>query len=108
MSDGNTPILEDAAMRALGFTDHRPDHWYLCKRVGSYETLNITIDKATGDYDELVMDENFGQPAYYGNMVEPYRSQYRDAVDEHLETLNAAGLTVTVDHRLYGKWEESA
>lgn len=100
--DGHTPVLTAGDMRELGFTDHVEKHWYFCCRVGSDETLNITIDKATGEYSEYVLDESFGQPAYYGHMVEPYRTDIRDAVEREVERLRSAGLEVTVDHRLYG------
>ena len=97
-----TPILPDANMRALGFTDRVEDHWYYCGRVGSDETVNFTIDKNTGVYNEMVMDESFGQPAYYGNMKPAYGIPMRQKVDQIIERLNAAGLTLAVDHTLYG------
>jgi hypothetical protein len=99
--DGTTPVLPDQEMRALGFTDHREGFWYLCREVESRESLNITIEKSTGDYEELVMDEDFGQPAYYGNMIEPYRSTITQRIDDELARLNAAGLTLAVDHSAY-------
>jgi len=101
MSDGNTPVLAEAEMRQLGFTDHRPEHWYFTRRVGSGETVNFTITKATGEYDELVMDEHFGQPAYYGSMKPQYRDEIQANIDRTLAELNAAGLTLAVDSSLY-------
>lgn len=89
-------------MRELGFTDRVTGRWYLVEPVGSAEALNITIEKATGDYAELVADEYFGQPAYYGRMVEPYSTSIRNAVDTILSRLNDAGLTIRVDHTAYG------
>lgn len=102
--EGRTPVLDDATMRSLGFTDHRPDYWYLCRRVDNngHVTLNITIQKETGYYTELVMNEDFGQPEYYGRMKPEYRDLYRDTVDFHIDSLKKAGLTITVDHREYG------
>ena len=70
--DGRTPLLSDDRMRELLFTDRLETHWYFVQRVGSNETLNITIDKATGDYEEYVLDESFGQPAMYGLMNHNY------------------------------------
>lgn len=102
MADGRTPLLTDEQMRELGFADRVSDHWYLVKQVGAAETLNITIDKATGDYTELVIDEYYGQPAYYGQMVEPYSTRTRDEVDVVLRALNDAGLMIRVDHTVYG------
>ena len=97
-----TPILPDANMRALGFTDRRSGFWYYCTRVGSYETVNFTIKKESGVYEEVVMDEMCGQPAYYGRMKPAYGIPMRQRVDQIIERLNAAGLTLAVDHTLYG------
>ena len=97
-----TPILPEADMRALGFTDHRSGFWYSCIRVGSYETVNFTIKKDSGVYEELVMDEMFGQPAYYGKMKPKYGLKIRQNVDQVIAHFDNAGLTLTVDHRLYG------
>ena len=90
-------------MRELGFTDYRPQHWYLCRRVGGADvTLNITIDKATGDYEGLVMDEAFGQPYYYGRYDNDFAKAIRPNVDAVLADLQNAGLMVEVDHEAYG------
>ena len=102
MSDGITTILPDEDMRWIGFTDHREGFWYRVTRVGVGETLNITVNKLTGEYEELVMDEDFGQPAYYGRFHPVYRDAIRVAVDGQVRLLNAAGMTIAVDHRLYG------
>lgn len=98
--DGNTPLLDDATMREIGFTDHREGVWYFCRRVGPDVTVNFTIDKATGDYSELVMDENFGQPFYYGRTH--LCEQVKTSVEEWVAYLNSKGLTVDVNHSLYG------
>lgn len=107
-TDGNSPILSDEEMQNLGFID-RGDFWYYCKGVllnekqrATSTTLNISIEKATGNYDELVMNEMFGQPEYYGNMREPYRSTVMNNVNAELVKFNQAGLTIAVDHSLYG------
>jgi hypothetical protein len=102
--DGKTPILSDEEMRELGFTDHVETRWYLCRRVDKRgdTTLNITIEKDSGLYTELVMNEGFGQPEYYGNMKPEWRDLYRDTIDLELALLNKAGLTITVDHKAYG------
>lgn len=104
--DGNTPILSDARMRELGFTDFKKTSWYFCSRVESNVTLNITIDKKTGDYSELVMNEFFGQPEYYGEYKEPHRSNIKNNIDEKIHEFQKAGLTgLSVDHSLY-KWTD--
>lgn len=101
--DGNTPILTEPEMRALGFTDRREGYWSLCKSlIPGATTFNVTINKANGNYSELVMDEYFGQPEYYGNMKPEWRDRVRSKIDGHLHDLQAARLTVTVDHKQYG------
>lgn len=100
--DGNTPVLQEEDMRHLGFTDHIATRWYRSTRVGSSTTLNITIDKLTGNYEELVLDECFGQLEFYGHMKPKYRDEIRALIDSHISGLNADGLTLAVDHRLYG------
>ncbi|WP_159601490.1 hypothetical protein [Agromyces humi] len=100
--DGETPILDDARMRELGFTDRVVERWYLCARVGPGVTLNVTIQKSTGQYQEYVLDEDFGQPAFYGTFRAEVRDQVIANVDEEVGKLRAAGLDITVDHTLYG------
>lgn len=100
--NGKTPILEDAKMRALGFTDHVPENWYWCKGVDTDTTLNFQINKETGLYSEHVLNEPFGQYELYGNMNPKYRDLIKDTIDFHLKTLNTAGLTLAVDHKEYG------
>lgn len=97
-----TSLLSDPKMRQLGFTDHVKSNWYLCTEVGAMMTLNITINKRTGEWREDVLDEYFGQPAYYGLLREPLRSDTVRKTESELERLNAAGLVLTVDHVQYG------
>jgi hypothetical protein len=96
-------MLNEPAMRAIGFTDHREGFWYYCRSVHSEVTFNVTIDKTTGEWTEDVLDESFGQPYYYGRYAgHPFPDQVRVKVDEQVALLNSHGLTVTVDHRQYG------
>lgn len=92
--------------RKMGFTDHVPETWYLCKPVGEYTTLNVTIDKETGRIDAEVLNEHFLQPEYYGNMKEPYRSALKWAIDVELHELALKGLDVPFNHSEYGFKEE--
>ena len=102
--DGKTPLLSDEEMRALGFTDNVETRWYLCRRIDTRgdTTLNITIEKDSGLYTELVMNEGFGQPEFYGQMKPEWRDLYRDTIDMELNFLNMAGLDIRVDHKAYG------
>ena len=102
--DGKTPVLSDEEMRALGFTDRVETRWYLCRGLDKRgdATLNITIEKDSGFYTELVMNEGFGQPEYYGQMKPEWRDLYRDTIDFELAILNKAGLDIHVDHKAYG------
>lgn len=116
-TDGVTFLPAEDKLRDFGFTDHRPGYWYYCTRVNARETLNITIAKQPiGDvkgepvysYNELVMDEDFGQPAYFGGMVEPYRSEIARRISSSLEKLLILGLQLQVDPREYAwaAWPE--
>ncbi|KQO98456.1 hypothetical protein [Leifsonia sp. Leaf264] len=101
--DGNTPVLPDVKMRELGFTDRVDTRWYLCKRVGKFGiTLDVTIDKASGNFEEYVIDNDFLQPFYYGRAKPELRDEIIQNIDRIIAELNEAGLTVHVDHGAYG------
>lgn len=98
--DGVTPVLPEKDMRSLGFTDHVSENWFYSEPVGPGISLTVTIRKDTGEYNELVFDEAFGQPYYYrmwcsGPSIE-------NEIDSKLKVLNEAGLDISVDHSLYG------
>jgi hypothetical protein len=112
-TDGVTFLPSEDVLRKFGFTDHREGFWYYSARVDDRETLNITIPKAPFDhikgepvysYNELVMDEDFGQPAYFGRMVEPHRSSIARRVSEVLGNLRDVGIQITVNPEEYA-WE---
>lgn len=111
--DGYTRIPSEEILREAGFTDRIPEQWYYHSRAGSAETLNITIKKAPAGeidgeevhiYKELVMDEFFGQPAYFGRMKEAYRTPLTEKLSGLLSTLNSLGLQIEVDPDEYG-WD---
>lgn len=117
--DGLTFLPSEEELRAFGFTDHVPAHWYWSARVGSAESINITVDKTpVGEvdgkfvyaYKELVMDEYFGQPAFFGNMKAEFRADLTRRLHAHLQAANALGLTVAVNPREYcwEKWPENS
>jgi hypothetical protein len=62
-------ILPDAQMRKLGFTDRSGNNWYLCSSVGADVTLNITIPKNGARLRLEVLDESFGQPYDYQQIL---------------------------------------
>lgn len=104
--DGTTPLLDAPAMRALGFTDHEPSRWYRCTQLVPDITLNVTIDKSSGDYEEYVLDEFVLQPYPYAELGEQGVAsavKVRTRVDEELKTLRDAGLTIEVNHDAY-RW----
>lgn len=102
MTHQTTELLTDPTMRKLGFTDHVKSCWYLCVDLGSMMTLNITIDKRSGSWTEAVLDEYFGQPAYYGLLREPLRSTTAERIEAEIARLNEAGLNLAVTHEEYG------
>lgn len=89
-------------MREFGFTDHVKENWYFTKRVGDRESFNVTIDKESGAYSELVMDEDFGQPAYFGHMKKEFRDELAGRLFEILSDLRNAGLEIEVNPLQYG------
>lgn len=89
-------------MRELGFTDRREGYWYWSRNIDKYTSLNFTIHKDTGFYEELVMDEMGGQPDYYGNAKPEYRDRIIAEVNQYVALFNDSGLALAVDHREYG------
>ena len=102
MSEQKAKLLAAKQMRHIGFTDRREGYWYLCKRVGSDTTFNLTINKETGTYETDVMNESFGQPEYYGQMRDVYRAQMIANIDVILYELERDGVKVEFDHAEYG------
>lgn len=100
--DGVTLLLSDPEMRALGFSDRREGYWYWSRNLDKYTSLNFTIDKLTGHYEELVMDEMFGQPDPYGNAKPEFRDKIIKKIDTYVQAFHDVGLDLNVDHRAYG------
>lgn len=93
-------IPDDLTMYALGFTDRRPGDWYFTRHCGHDISLNVTIDKATLNWSEVVIDEVFGQTYHYGHY--PLADGIAAAVDQTVRALNEAGVDIRVDHAAYG------
>ena len=111
--DGITPLPSEERLREFGFTDHSPEHWYYTDRVGSAESINITVNKEpvglvqgkpVYGYRELIVDEYFGQPAFFGKMLPKPRYEIAQRISEQLAMLRDAGLDLLIDPLEYG-WE---
>jgi len=111
--DGITPLPSEERLREFGFTDYSPEYWYYTARVGGGESINITVNKtpvlrsgnpAAYHYRELIVDEFFGQPAYFGRMLPKPRYEIAQRISEQLAMLRDAGLEIEIDPREYG-WE---
>lgn len=94
--------MSEEKMRELGFTDHREGWWYNCYRIDEDVTLNLSMNKDTGEWEEYVLNEMFGQPEYYGRMQPKYRKPIIERIDAIIAELKEAGLPFEVDHSLYG------
>ena len=107
---GTTPIPSEAVMLQQGFRKTF-GLWAYCKPVGipSYDvTLNFEINPETGEWGELVLDEAFGQPYYYG-LQPSLRDQFIADIDRQVRILQTSGLTgLTVNHHDYGVQEDAA
>lgn len=112
--DGLTFLPSEATLRAHGFTDHRPSDWYYSDRVGSGESFEITIPKEpvgtvlsepVYGYIEGVIDEAFGQHAYFGRMRDQFRYPLAEKISSKLSTFLKLGLRLQVNPSAYG-WKE--
>jgi hypothetical protein len=70
-------ILPNEEMRKLGFTDFREGYWYFNKLLSNSEiTFNVSINKNNiEDLDIYILDEDFGQPYDYQNILEDNPNQ---------------------------------
>lgn len=94
-------VLDDAAMRALGFTDRVPEDWYLCRPVSDDHTtsLDVTAAKDGSDWRIDVLDEDFGQPYDYQWLLSQnpdfaYARKVAANVERELRVLADAGVLV--------------
>lgn len=93
-----TPLLKKKNMIKLGFTNNRPDHWYLSRRIEGSTSFNLTINKHTGEYEIDILDEFFLQPEDYMRMREPYKNLIKAWIDLMIYKLNDAGLEIEYAH----------
>lgn len=90
-------ILPDATMREIGFTDHRPTHWYYSARVGHEIFFSVTIPKDGGRLRIDVLDEAFGQPYDYQNILSrhpklQFALEVKENVEREMKKLSKAGI----------------
>jgi hypothetical protein len=102
MSAGMVDVLPDEEMRNLGFHEDFAGVWFASFTVWNGIWLDFAIDKATGQYDELVSYAMTGQTEYYGRMIPATRNRYMDYINTIVAVLNAGGLALKVDHTSYG------
>lgn len=109
-ADGVTFLPSEKKLREFGFTDHREDYWYYTTRVGSDESFNLTIPKTpighvlgepVYSYTEGVIDEYFGQHAYFGGMKDEFRYPLAERLSTALSGLLDLGLLVRVHPEQY-------
>lgn len=107
-------LPSEEKLREFGFTDRREGYWYYSAPVGSNETFNLTIPKepigeVLGEpvysYTESVIDEFFGQHAYFGGMRDDFRYPLAEKISEALRGLLKIGIRVRVHPDEYN-WKE--
>ncbi len=54
-----------------------------------------------GAWKEDVLNENSGQPEYYGNMVSPHREEIIAKIDAIIADMASHGFPFKVDHEQY-------
>ena len=91
-------VLPEEEMRKIGFTDYREGYWYLCKRLTSDISFDLSVNKEdSSDWRIDVLDENFCQPydyQYYlskGNPP-PVAVKVNDMVEEIMLMLTTYGI----------------
>ena len=96
-------IENDSYMRELGFTDHREGFWYKSWMLDRDVSLGFTINKATHDWEEDVLNIMFGQPEYYNRRMPKWRDEMIAKIDAIVKELNDLGFPIHVDHEQYGE-----
>ena len=94
-------MLNEQKMRELGFTDRLEGWWYKCYSLDKYTTLNLKINKETGEWKEDVLNEMFCQPEYYYSAIPSFKNMIIEKVDKIIEELQIEGLPFEVNHEAY-------
>ena len=89
--------LDDASMRAAGFTDHREGWWYYCHNIGDDVSFNVSVTKNGSEWRIDVLDEMFCQPYDYQEVLRhhpthPIAHKTYEAVEREMERLGRLGI----------------
>jgi len=113
-ADGLTLLPSEKKLRKLGFTDRDPEIWYFSAHLATDISFTVRVSKKIDEthlpeglhpYQELILDNSFGQPAPLGAMSQEFRGEVLKRLIEELRRLRAAGITISVDPAQY-YWEE--
>lgn len=95
-------ILPDYEMRAIGFTDRNPEHWYYYRMVPGLDkgieiSFNVTIPKNGNDIEIATLDEDYCQYYDYQYILERNQNlecalKVRDFVEQEMEYLQRYGV----------------
>ena len=96
-ADINGVVLSEEKMRDLGFTDHSPKNWYLCRGLGNDVTFNVSIPKDGSRLTLSVIDEDFGQHYDYQAILVrnpdfAFALAVKDKVEQVMEHLSSEGV----------------
>lgn len=89
--------LDDERMRAMGFTDHRPEVWFYSAPIAFDIFFHLTIPKDGNRLRIDVIDEEFGQPYDYQMLLRqknppPVAETARIAVEALLQMFTNVGV----------------
>lgn len=117
--DGVTALPSEEKLLALGFSSHNPKQWYYSIPLTQSESFTLRLPKIpvtddengkTYEYEELVMDEYFCQPAYFGAMNPEYRQKITLKLIDVLAHLKKNSISIEVNPQEYGwsDWPENS
>lgn len=86
-------ILDEGAMRQLGFTDHVKTQWYYVRSVGNSISFNLRIPKDNpAGFNIEVLDEDFLQHYDFASMHHDYAVEVGRKVNLMLLHLQKSGV----------------
>lgn len=89
--------LDDASMRAAGFTDTRGNTWYYSRNLGDDISFNVSVEKDGSSWRIDILDEMFCQPYDYQSILRhcpthPIAHRTYEAVEREMERLGKLGI----------------